>query len=143
SASVPPGYGYGSNLLGDAEDVHLLDYIRVLYKRRWNAVTGCLVVFVSVTIYAFTATPIYESKVQILIEKENTNVVSFKEAFEQNQITDDYYQTQYKLLQSRALARRTIETLQLGNHPQFASRRDDSLSASTIVRAPVATVSGW
>src|SRR5439155_18754813 len=29
-----PGYGYGSNVLGDTE-VHLTDYIKVLYKRRW------------------------------------------------------------------------------------------------------------
>jgi succinoglycan biosynthesis transport protein ExoP len=140
--TAPPGYGYGSNVLGDAEEVHLRDYVRVIYKRRWTAVTAFLAVFVSVTIYAFTATPIYESKVQILIEKENANVVSFKEAFEQNQITDDYYQTQYKLLQSRALARRTIETLQLWNHPQFKPG-DDHVSLGTIVLAPFAMLSGW
>ncbi len=139
--AAPPGYGYGSNVLGDT-DIHLLDYVRVLYKRRWTAVTAFLAVFVSVTIYVFTATPIYESKVQILIEKENANVVSFKEAFEQNQIADDYYQTQYKLLQSRALARRTIETLQLWNHPQFKPS-NDRFSANTIVPAAVSAISGW
>jgi len=83
-----PTYGYGSNVIGDGE-VHLLDYVKVLYKRRWTAITAFLVVFLSVTIYTFTATPIYEAKVQILIEKENTNVVTFKEAFEQNQIADE------------------------------------------------------
>jgi capsular exopolysaccharide synthesis family protein len=137
-----PGYGYGSNLLGGADDVHLLDYVRVLYKRRWTAATAFLAVFVSVTIYAFTATPIYQSKVQILIEKENANVVGFKEAFEQNQIADDYYQTQYKLLQSRVLARRTLETLQLWSHPQFKPG-DDQVSVGTIVMAPVAMLSEW
>src|ERR1700730_18567546 len=80
-----PGYGYGSDILGDAE-VHLLDYVKVLYKRRWTAITAFLIVFLTVTVYTFTATPLYEAKVQILIEKEATNVVSFKEAFEQNQI---------------------------------------------------------
>ncbi len=69
--------------------------------------------------YTFTATPIYEARVQILIEKENSNVVTFKEAIEQNQITDDYYQTQYKILQSRALARRTLDALNLWNDTQF------------------------
>ena len=63
-------YGYGSNVLGDTE-VHLLDYVKVLYKRRWTAATAFLVVFVSVAVYTFTATPIYEAKTQILIEKEN------------------------------------------------------------------------
>src|SRR5437763_10038527 len=124
SAAAPngrgPAYGYGSNVIGDGE-VHLLDYVKVLYKRRWTAITAFLVVFLSVTIYTFTATPIYEAKVQILIEKENSNVVDFKQAFEQNQIADDYYQTQYKILQSRALARRTMDKLQLSTNPVFMS----------------------
>jgi succinoglycan biosynthesis transport protein ExoP len=143
SGGASPGYGYGSNVLGDPE-IHLLDYVRVLYKRRWTAVTAFLIVFVSVTVYVFTATPLYEAKVQILIEKENANVVSFKEAFEQNQIADDYYQTQYKLLQSRALARRTMEGLQLWEHPQFRPPRgDNKVSVTTIVRSAAAMVSGW
>jgi capsular exopolysaccharide synthesis family protein len=114
----------------------------VLYKRRWTAITAFLVVFLSVTIYTFTATPIYEAKVQILIEKENTNVVTFKEAFEQNQIADDYYQTQYKILQSRALARRTIDGLKLWEHP-LLKPNDESLSVGKIVAAPAAFVSSW
>jgi succinoglycan biosynthesis transport protein ExoP len=134
-------YGYGSNVLGDTE-VHLLDYVKVLYKRRWTAITAFLVVFVSVTIYTFTATPIYEAKVQILIEKENTNVVTFKEAFEQNQIADDYYQTQYKILQSRALARRTIDSLTLWDHP-LLKPNDEALTAGRIAMAPFAYVGSW
>ena len=55
----------------------------------------------------------------MLIEKENTNVVTFKQAIEQNQTTDDYYQTQYKILQSRALARRTLEAAKLWDSPQL------------------------
>src|SRR5262247_3929047 len=78
-----------------AEDteVHLSDYLRVLYKRRWPAMTVFLIVFVSTCIITFTATPIFNARAQILIEKEATNVVTFKEAVEQNQATDDYYQT--------------------------------------------------
>ena len=38
----------------------------------------------------------YEATAQILIDKESTNVVTFKQAVEQNQTTDDYYQTQYR-----------------------------------------------
>jgi succinoglycan biosynthesis transport protein ExoP len=140
-AGPAAGYGYSSNVLGDA-DVHLIDYVKVLYKRRWTAITAFLVVFLSVAIYTFTATPIYESKVQILIEKEATNVVSFKEAIEQNQIADDYYQTQYKILQSRALARKTIDATHLWDHPQF-NPKSEPLTVGRIVGAPVALVFGW
>ena len=139
-AGPAPGYGYGSNVLGDT-DVHLSDYVKVLYKRRWTAITAFLLVFLSVAVYTFTATPIYESKVQILIEKEATNVVSFKEAIEQNQVTDDYYQTQYKILQSRALARKTIDAAKLWDHPQFNPKRQP-FTVGSIIGTPIALVSG-
>jgi len=102
-------------------DVHLSDYVRVLYKRRWPVLTVWFIVLAATCVYTFTATPIYGARVQILIEKEASNVVSFKQAVEQNQVTDDYYQTQYRLLQSRALARRTLDALQLWHHPQFGA----------------------
>jgi capsular exopolysaccharide synthesis family protein len=96
---------------------HVLDKVRVLYRRRWAAATICLAISVSLIVRSFTTTPVYEASVQLLIDKESSNVVTFKQAVEQNQITDDYYQTQYKILQSRALARRTIAALDLWNSP--------------------------
>src|SRR5258708_37194388 len=97
-------------------EVHLLDYVRVLYKRRWLAGTAFVIVVVGVGVNTLTTTPIYQARTEILIEKENTNVVTFKQAIDQNQTADDYYQTQYKILQSRALARKTIEALKLWDH---------------------------
>jgi polysaccharide biosynthesis transport protein len=139
----PTAYGYGSNVVGD-DQVHLLDYVKVLHKRRFSAITAFLLVFVSTAVYTFTARPIYESKVQILIEKENANVVSFKEVFEQNQVADDYYQTQYKILQSRALARRTLDALRLWDHPQFNPKGGEaSFSLGALVTAPVRMLSAW
>ena len=46
-AGATPGYTSGSHSL-DVPDIHLLDYVRVIYKRRWTAVTAFLAVFVSV-----------------------------------------------------------------------------------------------
>ena len=122
---------------------HLLDYVRVLYKRRWTVATAFAVVFLSIVVYTLTATRIYEARVQILIEKENTNVVDFKQVFEQNQITDDYYQTQYKILQSRTLARRTIDALKLWDRPQLNPLPDDSLTLRQVVAAPAGWLAGW
>jgi succinoglycan biosynthesis transport protein ExoP len=134
------GTGYGSIL---EPEVHLLDYAKVLYKRRWTALTAFFIVVVSVCVYTFSATPEYEARVQILIEKENSNVVTFKEAYEQNQITDDYYQTQYKILQSRALARRTLDALKLWNNPEFNPKPEGAspFSIGKIAGAPIALVS--
>jgi capsular exopolysaccharide synthesis family protein len=135
SAPDAPPPGYGDFGVGGDGEVHLSDYLRVLYKRRWPAVTALLLVFVSATIYTFTATPVYSARVQILIEKEASNVVTFKEAVEQNQSTDDYYQTQYRILQSRALARRTLDSAQLWQHPQFADASDQSGDIGAVISA--------
>jgi polysaccharide biosynthesis transport protein len=124
-------------------EVHLLDYVRVLYKRRWLAGAAFIIVAVAAAVSSFTTIPIFQAKTQVLIEKENTNVVTFKQAIEQNQTTDDYYQTQYKMLQSRALARRTIDALKLWDHPLLNPRPDASWSAGRAVMAPIGLVSRW
>jgi succinoglycan biosynthesis transport protein ExoP len=113
-----PGYGAGYGpMVGDS--AHLRDYLRIVYKRRWTAITAFLLVFGSVTLYTFTATPIFSARTQILIENENPNVVQFEEVYEQNKTTNDYYQTQYRILQSRLLARRTLDAEKLWEHPVF------------------------
>ena len=123
-ADSPPFYGAASTSYGNtpgSDAVHLADYFRILHKRRWTALTAFAIVFGTVTVYTFSATPIYTAKVQILIENENPNVVKFEEVYEQNKTTNDYYQTQYRILQSRALARRTLDAEKLWDHPQFAA----------------------
>jgi succinoglycan biosynthesis transport protein ExoP len=98
-------------------DVHLLDYVRLLYKRRWAASTMFLLVLLAAIVQIFTTTPVYEARTRILIESNAPNIVSFKEVIDQAQAQSDYYQTQYNVLQSRTLARDTIEDLQLWNSP--------------------------
>ena len=82
----------------------------------WLYDTGKPGVFLLVTVYTFTATPIYEATTKLLIEAENPNVVSFKEVIDEQAAKLDYYQTQYNILQSRSLARRTMDTLKLWDH---------------------------
>jgi capsular exopolysaccharide synthesis family protein len=122
-------------------EAHLGDYVRVLHKHRWTATSALLVVFGSVTIYTFTATPVYEAKVRLLIETENPNVVSFQEVIEQNKTTNDYYQTQYRMLEGRALARRTLDGAKLWSHPEFAGAKTPGL-VTRALRASAEWASG-
>jgi len=119
----------------DNEDteVHLIDYVKVLYKRRWTGLTALLLVVGSATVYTFTATPIFEAKTRLLIESENPNVVSFKAVVDEDQTKLDYYQTQYNILQSRALARRTIGELKLWETPPFGGRTEQGFSVTRFL----------
>src|SRR5687768_632438 len=78
----------------DAGEAHLMDYVRVLYKRRWVGGAVFLTIVLGVTIYTFTATPVYEAGTRLLIEADNPNVLSFKQVIEEEQQRADYYQTQ-------------------------------------------------
>ena len=129
------GVGYGQAIGGD--EIHLLDYLRVLHKRRWTALTAFLIVMGSVTLYTFTATPIYSASTQILIENERPNVVKFEEVYDQNTGSTDYYQTQYRILQSRLLARRTLDAEKLWEHPLIV----DIERSATIGLNPITWVS--
>ena len=103
------------------EEPHLIDYVKVVYKRRWLVGTVFTVILLAVTVYTFTVTPIYEGKAELLIEIDNPNVVNFKEVIDEQQSKADYYQTQYKLLQSRSLARKTADTLNLWSSEEFGT----------------------
>ena len=132
SASPRPGYPEAAQV-GDGKEPHLLDYLRVLHKRRWTAATAFLFVVGIVTVYTFTATPIYEARTRLLIEADNPNVVSFKEVIDEDQTKADYYQTQYSILKSRILARKTIEALKMWHHPEVADPKGapESQAAAT------------
>src|SRR5687767_11264508 len=100
-----------------ANEGHFLDYVRIAYKRRWTVLTAFVLVCGWMAIYTSTLMPVYTARVQLLIENETPNVVKFEQVYEENKTTNDYYQTQYKLLQSRLVARRTIESEKLWDHP--------------------------
>lgn len=121
SGGAPPS---GPPMVNDGvDDVHLLDYVKVLYIRRWTAGTVFLLIFLGALVYTFTVTPRYEARTRLLIESDDPNVLSFKEVIEEGASKADYYQTQYTILQSRGLARKTIETLGLWQSPRLQDSR--------------------
>ena len=60
--------------------------------------------------------PVYQATAQILIERQIPSVLEF-EQHPRAQAVDDFYQTQYRLLQSRLLARQVVERLGLLKRP--------------------------
>ena len=101
---------------------HLWDYVHVLLRRRRLVVAVFAAIVALATLRTLLTKPVYEATAQLLIEKQNPNVLNFQGVTEENDGgygIDDYYQTQYKLLQSRSLARRVIEQLNLLNDPEY------------------------
>ena len=120
---------------------HLLDYARVIVKRRHMAFAAFSVVALAAIVYSFTATPVYEGRVQLLIESDDPNVIDFKQVtgdgVNANTLSrQDYYQTQYRLLQSRSVAQKTIDTLKLWESPELRPElRERAFSMAGAIRS--------
>src|SRR4030043_690040 len=104
----PPGYSYPSPQ--EEKEVNLRDYWKVIRKRQWIIIAFFLIVVITTAIGTFTMKPIFRATTTIQINKENPQIVDFKEIFAVNTMDTDYYQTQYKILESRTLARRVVQT---------------------------------
>lgn len=116
-------------------DVHLMQYVRAVYKRRYLAMAVFLLVVGGVTLRTYTATPIYEATTRLLIDAENPNVVGFQEVINEQQARADYYLTQYNMLQSRSLARRTIEAMNAWQHPALGGGTAAAQPTGIVARA--------
>jgi polysaccharide biosynthesis transport protein len=106
--------------LSQDKEIHLLDYWRILVKRRWVVYTALTVVVVTVTLGSFLMRPVYTATTRLQIEQNTPDVLPFKEIMASvPDPRNDFYQTQYGLIQSRRVAGEVIQSLGLARLPEF------------------------
>jgi capsular exopolysaccharide synthesis family protein len=102
-------------------DIHLLDRLAILYRyRRVSAAVFVLTTLV-LMIQGYSNITRFEAQARLLIEEERTTAVpgitSAMDAYWEDPIP--YYNTQYRILRGRELARRVVRKLELQNVPEF------------------------
>jgi capsular exopolysaccharide synthesis family protein len=102
-----------------AHELSLRDVLRMLRRRRGLTLAVLVLVLSGFAAYYALVTPLYRASVRLLIDPDTPNVVSFDEVVKPATTQLDYYQTQRGILESRMLARRTLDTLKLWTHPEF------------------------
>ena len=127
------------------KQIDLRQYLGVLIKRRWIIITIFTVLVLTVAVNTFTAIPIYQATARIVIEKENPNLVSIQEVMAVDSTGTDYYQTQYKIIESRAVAREVIRQLDLNNSPEFFPQPKDTVISNIKgwIRDALTTAKAW
>src|SRR5687768_760174 len=125
---------FGSSGHHAPEEKHLRDYVRVLYKRRWIILPLFLVVVVVGSVNTLRETPRYRGRVQLLIESDTPKVAKIDQMFESTggYYDDEFRQTQYRILQSRTLAKRTIDAMQLWDRPRLGNGPEPKASLSVV-----------
>lgn len=107
-----------------AHEVTIKDYIKIIQKRLWVVFSAFFIVVISVTVFTLRMTPLYRATTSIIIEKAPPKVVSIEEVYQSGGIEKEYYQTQYKLLSSRMLAKRVVDELGLARDAEFSKTKD-------------------
>lgn len=107
-------YGPAAN-----DPTQLRDYLFVILKRKWLILSLCLVVTSLVAVQMFRQPSIYEAETTIRIEQRKTNVLQTDKFIIGGQPDPNFWGTQLKLLESPALARQVVLTLDLQHNPEF------------------------
>jgi capsular exopolysaccharide synthesis family protein len=101
----------------DAEEVHLRDYLDVIFRRRWLIVSFLMLTFISTLILTLASPKIYKASSFIEISPQDQKVTKFEEVVATEVRIQEFYQTQVDLLQNSELALRVNETLELAENP--------------------------
>jgi polysaccharide biosynthesis transport protein len=100
----------------------LHDYLMILMKRRWTILVVFVCVFTVGALRTLTETPIYQATVQLLIERQAPRILAQPEGLSSEySSSEEFYQTHYKLLEGKALARKIVQKLDLKNNPGYSS----------------------
>lgn len=126
-----------TNHILSQQDVHLIDYLNIIRKRKWLAIIFFLMVVSIIVAWSFHTTPIYKATTQISIENKDSLLsemadVSTKIRAEYE--NRSYVQTQCKLLASRSLARDVINELELRKYfkPDEADHTTEEQDAPSV-----------
>jgi polysaccharide biosynthesis transport protein len=93
---------------------HLRDYWNVILKRQWLVLATVATIFVVTAIETFTMTPHYRAVTRLKVDPESSSVLPYKEIHDSGTgywDAETYLQTQWAILQSRALAERVVRSL--------------------------------
>jgi polysaccharide biosynthesis transport protein len=117
------------------DPINLLDYWRVLVKRRWTILAFTFAVVAVTAIATWKAAPIYRATIKLQIDPEPQNVLPFKDLRETGSTyaqSQEYLQTQFKVLESQTLAGRVIRVLNLDTNPNFVKESKQTAKSKTM-----------
>ena len=98
----------------------LLQYWHAALRRKWVILAIVVLALTVGVIYTLLARPQYEATAQIEISRDERNPTKIEGARAESSMQDqEFYQTQYTLLESRSLAERVAQQLSLANNPDF------------------------
>ena len=108
---------------GLEEKIDLQRYWYIIRRRYWILIATFVIVVLSTVIYTFRQAPIYQATTTLLIEPDFPQVVEFSEVSQFSRTTE-FYETQFKIINSRSVVKKTIDILGLSIDPESEETGD-------------------
>ncbi len=101
------------------QEFDLRHYWRLLRKHKWTILTVFIITLTFTAVSTLQKPDIYTASVLIEINRDTLQVLNFQGSMDSYYYDEKFYQTQYELLKSRALAEDVIDELHLADNPIF------------------------
>lgn len=127
--------GAGSNGFGLTETVAVGHFLKSLLRRKWLILGIAGAVLVLSAVQVFTTTPLYTSRAVIQIDPEQPKILPYQQVSTQSftdKTSQEYLVTQVNRLQTRNLAERVVQRMDLVNDPVFNQNVSDGLFTDLI-----------
>jgi len=112
-----------------AQESVLREYLRVLIKRKWLILACVSGIFAIVALASLRQTKIYETTCQIVVNRADPNLITFKDSMPVAEYYDQSdLDTEVRILQSDLLAFQVIRQLNLDKRPEFGGHPDQKQS---------------
>ena len=127
------------------EELDLSEIINIIFKRFWLIVGLAVFGLVAAILVNTFVRPMYEATALIMINKEDAGKIDAT-PYGSFMSEEDYYRTQYQLLESRSLLERVYNQLDLGQYEQFENpggikKLKSALKIEPITRSRLVNIS--
>ena len=107
------------------EQVHLREYWEALARRRRTVLVCLLATVLAVLLGTVAVRPVFQATTSLQIEPDSPKILNFEDMFQIDATTDAFYQTQYRLIESRSVARRVIDRQGLLDNGELIGRPEE------------------
>lgn len=141
-----PSTEFRESVPGVEEEVSLRDYLDVLLRRKWLMLGFLLLTFISTAVFTLSATRIYKATATLEVNPEQPKVTKFEEVVAGEIRAQEFMQTQVGLLESKTLARRVAEKLDLKQRLEALQKslgQDQGTGLMSLVKGAVEDAAMW
>jgi capsular exopolysaccharide synthesis family protein len=99
-------------------------YFAIIRERIWLVIALFTLCVTGTAIVSYKITPVFRATAQIKIEKRTSSLVGIQDVYRLEARPDNYYETQYRFLQSRTLCRTVFEKLELNELQKYSESKE-------------------